>query len=246
MTIMTEADLRAEGLTDQTKEFHIQPDVKLTPSAREFLMDRQIKLVIDEAHTMTVEPIKKPAPADPNAKFVDAETGEGYDVKPEDMTHLRGNILVKKTHPRIALRGKLDGLQARILLLEARFPEKAALRADLDNVRSYVAHILQGEVKDIPLEEIPLLNLTLDEIHEMSHNVQGHFGISHQIPDVSMGVVALELNLLRTEVREAELFAANAFPKGDSLGVIAQLNRLSSGIYILFCRTITGYYEKIE
>ena len=68
--------------------------------------------------------------------------------------------------------------------------------------------------------------------------------MNHPVPDPSMGAVAMELNFLRTQVREAELCAANAFPKGDELNMIQHLNRLSSGIYILFCRVLSGYYER--
>lgn len=38
--------------------------------------------------------------------------------KPETMTHLRGNVLVKKTHPLIALRGEIDSLEAEIIVVQ--------------------------------------------------------------------------------------------------------------------------------
>ena len=36
--------------------------------------------------------------------------------KPEDMTHLHGDVLVSKTHPRIKFRGAIDSLEAALLL----------------------------------------------------------------------------------------------------------------------------------
>ena len=38
--------------------------------------------------------------------------------KPEHMTHLHGNVLVPKTHPRIAFRGAIDTLEAELLLAQ--------------------------------------------------------------------------------------------------------------------------------
>ena len=188
-------------------------------------------------------------PIDRNAKtpYVDHLTGEGLAEKPEDMTHLRGNRLVKKTHPRIAFRGKLDGLQAKILLLEADLADQPELMKDVDGLLVYVQKILGAEVRGVRTEEITLFGLSHRELREMSHNVKKHFGIDHPVPCASMGKTALTLNLLRTEVREAELFAARAFEEeDDDLGIIEHLNRLSSGVYILFCRVLTGYYKSFK
>ena len=38
--------------------------------------------------------------------------------KPEHMTHLHSNVLVAKTHPRIAFRGAMDTLEAELLLAQ--------------------------------------------------------------------------------------------------------------------------------
>ena len=38
--------------------------------------------------------------------------------KPEHMTHLRGDHLVYKDHPRIAFRGAIDSLEAEIIVLQ--------------------------------------------------------------------------------------------------------------------------------
>ena len=43
--------------------------------------------------------------------------GGWLEEKPEHMTHLNGDTLVPKTHPRILFRGKLDTLEAELLLL---------------------------------------------------------------------------------------------------------------------------------
>ena len=45
-------------------------------------------------------------------------TGGTVTEKPEHMTHLHGNVLVMKTHPRIAFRGAIDTLEAELLLAQ--------------------------------------------------------------------------------------------------------------------------------
>ena len=54
-----------------------------------------------------------------------------------------------------------------------------------------------------------------------------------------MGEVCIELNALRTKSREVELAAIDAFckpPRIDRLDIIKALNRLSRGIYIIYCK----------
>lgn len=268
MKVLTEADLRAARISRADGKYRVAKDTFVTPAAREYLRDRGVRLVMEEDGVpdagisgaeqravaapdgavrdgyapMTRTPVKRNG----ERTFVNAETGEGYSEKPEEMTHLRGNLLVPKTHPRIALRGELDGMQARVLLLQVRFSENRLLCQDLESVLSFLRAILGAEVKGEKLPETPLFGLSHRELRRMSHQVKETFGIDHPIPDCTMGEAALELNLLRTQVRLAELAAARAFPDGDCLGLIEHLNRLSSGIYILFCRMVSGYYERME
>ncbi len=159
------------------------------------------------------------------------------------MTHLRGNLLVKKSSPRIAFRGKLDSLEAAILEAQALAHRQnaPAVRDGLGEVLEQVHLVLGAEVKDQPLEEVPILGMDQARLRQVSHNVKGAFGIDHPIPSWEMGELALRLNTLRTQVRETELAAAVAFeapgetPRPD---IIRALNRLSSAVYILFCKLL--------
>lgn len=238
MKVLTEADLRAARVSPETGCWHVPQDTFVTPAAREYLQDRKVTLVFDAHAPMHRVPLR----SQDGRPYVDGETEERLAEKPEDMTHLRGGVLVRKTHPRIALRGGLDSLQARVLLLQADCG--GVLRGDLDSVLAYIRAILGAEVKDEPLGETELLGLSHSELRRQSHDVRGTFGMDHPIPDVSMGRTALELNLLRTQAREVELMAAQCFPEGERLDIIQHLNRLSSGVYILFCREISGYYQR--
>jgi ethanolamine utilization cobalamin adenosyltransferase len=53
--------------------------------------------------------------------------------------------------------------------------------------------------------------MTEERIREASHDPKSAFGIGHFMPDRSMGEDMAHLNLLRTEVRAAELAACDAF-----------------------------------
>lgn len=244
MKVLTEAELRAKRISFENNEFHVEAGTFITPTAKEFLRDKGIALVIDaeKKSSMTITPVKNRG----DHTYIDAETGESYREKPENMTHLRGNILVKKTHPRIALRGKIDTLQAKVLILMAENKDKSALYRDLSDILSALREILKAEVKGEKLSKFYLFGLNEQEIHEMSHKVKDNFGMEHPIPDAAMGKTALEINLLRAEIRETELAAANAFDDEEDMGIIKAMNRLSSGVYVIFCRLLSGYYSDME
>ena len=191
---------------------------------------------------MTVTEI---AGEDGRARFTDAQTGRPISEKGERMTHLRGNVLVGKDHPRIALRGKIDSLSALILLVQSQAEQGAAqsLRDDLQEILSRVREILAAEVKDEPVPEHTLLGLESQQLRIASQNVRQSVGIDHPIPDHHMSGIALQLNYLRTQIRETELAAVNAFAPGQDGGIIEALNRLSSAVYLIFCRELAGSYN---
>ena len=186
-----------------------------------------------------------PHGADHKPQYVNGETGEVLSVKPENMTHLHGNVLVPKTHPQIAFRGMLDSLEAKIMSLQVAASENGLHRLTdaLDEVLAYVRQILSAEVLDKELEEIHLLGLDSAGLRYESHHIKDIYGIPHPMPEYRMGRICIGLNELRTFVRETELAAARAFQSGDTCtrpDIVEAMNRLSSVIYILFCRQLTG------
>ena len=186
-----------------------------------------------------------PQGADHKPQYVNGETGEVLSVKSENMTHLHGNVLVPKTHPQIAFRGMLDSLEAKIMSLQVTASENGLHRLTdaLDEVLAYVRQILSAEVLDKELGEIHLLGLDSAGLRYESHHIKEIYGIPHPMPEYRMGRICIGLNELRTFVRETELAAARAFQSGDTCtrpDIVEAMNRLSSVIYILFCRQLTG------
>ena len=242
--ILTENDLRSHPPAPGARQYQVEEGTFVTESARSWLEKRDIQLVILPKGRMCGGMSRTPLPDRGSRTYLDAATGLPLGrEKPEEMTHLRGNLLVKKSSPRIAFRGKLDSLEAAILEAQALAHRQnaPAVRDDLGEVLEQVRLVLGAEVKDQPLEEVPILGMDQARLRQVSHNVKGAFGIDHPIPSWEMGELPLRLNTLRTQVRETELAAAVAFeapgetPRPD---IIRALNRLSSAVYILFCKLL--------
>lgn len=191
----------------------------LTPSARDYLTREKIAIL--------------PAQQAKIEEYV-LENGAVFREKPENFTHLRGNILVPKTHPVIAFRGKMDTLQACLLLAQAACGEPA-----IGQLLTLARNILRWEVLQEPAAMEQLLGLSEQELRRHSHDPAKYYGIPHFMPASTDGEALLWLNFCRCAAREAELVAAHAF--GNTRNDLLQaLNRLSSAIYILMIRAKKG------
>lgn len=160
-------------------------------------------------------------------------SGGTLQEKPENMTHLTGNILVSKDHPRIIFRGKLDTLQAQLLLAGQ---ESGAPVEGLREILTFTREILKCEVLDQPLSSSRLLGLDEEEIHHRSHFPQEYYGTAHFMPEFGQGAVMARLNLCRCLAREAEIGAVAAFPENQRPDILRAMNRLSSALYLLMLR----------
>lgn len=159
----------------------------------------------------------------------------GYaEEKPEHMTHLNGEVLVPKTHPRIRFRGKMDTLEAELILCQ-RIP--GAPEGALGEILDLSRKILRCDVLDEPLIWDTLCGLSEQEQRERSHMPQDYYGQPHFMPQASDGSVIAGLNRARCFAREAELAAVEAFSnrEGNLIreDIPKALNRMSSMLYLL-------------
>ena len=159
----------------------------------------------------------------------------GYaEEKPEHMTHLNGEVLVPKTHPRIRFRGKMDTLEAELILCQ-RIP--GAPEGALGEILALARKILRCDVLEEPLIWDTLCGLTQEEQRERSHMPQDYYGQPHFMPQASDGSVIAGLNRARCFAREAELAAVEAFSDREGNPVREDipkaLNRMSSMLYLL-------------
>ena len=199
--------------------FFLGKNDSLTSAARDFLQRERIEILPAER-------------AKPERYRL---LGGGYtEEKPEHMTHLDGLTLVSKTHPRILFRGKLDSLEARLILCRLEAPE---YDKELGELLDHTRMLLRREVLGEPVEEGTLLGMSAQELRLRSHFPQDYYGQPHFMPEAADGPVMAQLNLARACAREAELAAAAAFtgPDGQVLrpDLIKAMNRLSSAIYLL-------------
>lgn len=212
METITEAMLRSARLPEAGGEYRVRQGVFVTPQAKEYLALRGMAVVYE---------------------------------KPEGMTHLRAGVLVPKSHLRIALRGLLDALEARIISLQVLTHSEGlnGLTEDLEDALHYVRVILAAEVKESPLEPMRLFGLDQDRLRAISHDPSVMFGIGHPLPSYTFGAVAAGLNELRTQTRICELAAVRAFDAEQKKrpDIILALNRLSSGFYVLYCKSAAGH-----
>ncbi len=253
MDILTEADLRCGKIKAENSLIKVKSGTFVTPLAKEYMNDRNLSLEFYDSSdsggsfgkgVMSYSKI----PQTGSRRFFDFETGESFSEKPEYMTHLRDNLLVSKDNPRILLRGKFDSLQALIISSQiiAKNNGYENIAEDLDEVLSFVQILLACEVKEQPVPEIKLLGMNSQRLRYVSHHIKEELGVEHSVPHYSMGEVCATLNQVRTLIREAELLAVRAFSydgKQERNDIVEALNRLSSCVYIIFCKKVAGQYE---
>ena len=217
--VLTEAMLRALCLP-RGACVPVPEGTALTPLAREYVREQGL--------TVTTLPAGQ------------AEGG----AKPEYMTHLNPAVLVSKTHPRICLRGKLDTLEALLLQTQLLAQERGRgeVARALGEIYTLAQRVLAAEVKDEPLGPFNLLGMDSAALRVNSHNPKGFAGLDdHPVPHTGMGGLCLALNFLRTQVRETELAAAQAFVSQNAVDrpdLLEALNRMSSAVYLLFLKEL--------
>ncbi len=168
--------------------------------------------------------------------------GGGYlEEKPEHMTHLNAEILVPKDHPRILFRGRMDTLEAELILCQLA---DKALAQPVGEVLDLARQIIRREVLEEPLEAGKICGLTEDEQRKRSHFPQDYYGQTHFMPQAEDGLTIARLNRARCAAREAELAAVTAFRDREGNptrpDILRALNRMSSMLYILMIQEKAG------
>jgi ethanolamine utilization cobalamin adenosyltransferase len=248
VSVLTEAALRIllkdEDL-DALKEYRVGADVIVTPSAKSYLTDHRIDLVIGDKRV-----IKNPSGRDcsgggePARRKDSPEPARGGGVKPEYMTSLRAGELAPKDHKVIKLRGRVDSFEAKLLETQMAFRKMGleGIEKDLGEVLDYTRAVMRSEVLDEPLPPMELFGMDEDAIHDSSHHPQKYFGVPHFMPvTIDDGEAVLMLNVLRTIVREVEIAAYEAFTDESSqvpsrTDIVKALNRMSSALYVMMLR----------
>jgi len=204
---------------DGRRVFYLAKGDQLTSGARDFLSRERIEIFPAES-------------AKPERYQL---LGGGYlEEKPEHMTHLNSQFLVIKSHPRIIFRGKLDTLEAELLLCQL---EAEHLVAPVGEILALARTLIRCDVLEEPVRWEKLCGLTEEEQRKRSHFPQDYYGQPHFMPGVCDGKIIARLNCARCAAREAELAAVAAFSDREGNptrpDILRALNRMSSMLYIL-------------
>ena len=208
---------------DGKRVFYLGKNDRLTPGARDLLTRQRVEIL----------PAEQAAPREYRLL-----SGGTLREKPEELTHLSGDLLVPKAHPRIAFRGAIDSLEAELLLCQKA--EKEPLRGQLGEILDLSRHLIRWEVLEEPVKWEKLCGLTAEELRSHSHRPQDFYGQPHFMPEAGDSETVLRLNRCRCAARSAELAAVRAFTDENGAAtrrdILQAMNRLSSMLYILMIR----------
>lgn len=200
---------------DGKRVFYLGKGDQLTSDARDFLTRERISIL----------PASEARPD--RYRLLNGGYMEG---KPEHMTHLNGDTLVEKTHPRILFRGAVDTLEGELLLAAAG--ATGEIRKQLEETLAYTRTLLRNEVLDEPVKAETLGGMDEKALRERSHRPQDFYGQPHFMPSLEDKLLLLQVNRARCAARAAELHAVAAFPTGRE-DLLRAFNRLSSFLYLI-------------
>ena len=212
---------------DGKRVFYLGKGDQLTSQARDFLNRERIEIL----------PADRARPHEYRLL-----SGGSVTEKPEHMTHLHSNVLVVKTHPRIAFRGAIDTLEAELLLAQAALCKP--YDDQVGEVLEFTRLLIRCDVLDEPVPDEKLCGLTEQELRVRSHRPQDYYGQPHFMPAAGDGEDLLRVNRARCATRAAELSAVAAFSDREGnptrQDILKALNRLSSMLYIIMIQLKAG------
>ena len=244
MELLTLEDVRRMSDNGRRGPVVVRAGQALTPGARAWLASHRVEVVYPQGGGS----VGRGDPGAPD-RLPQYRTlsGETLTEKPEHMTHLKGNLLVPKDHPRIAFRGMIDTLEAETMLVQLASADYPGLVDELEEVLTFVRRFIRCDVLDEPVGEIRLCGYTAEELRQVSHYPDKYLGQPHFLPGRRDGRALLAVNKLRTLARRTELAAYAAFRDGAGKltreDIILGLNRLSSLLWIMVIKLKAGQYE---
>ncbi|MBZ1875886.1 ethanolamine utilization cob(I)yrinic acid a,c-diamide adenosyltransferase EutT [Klebsiella pneumoniae] len=211
---ITEAWLRANHTLSEGGEIHLPADARLTPSARELLesrhlrvkfLDRQGRLFVEDDE-QTPQPVHVLTSSDHPPQACCELCHQPVGKKPDTLTHLTADTLVAKNDPRLG-------------------------------------NIMRADALEEPLAAQSIAGFSEAQLHRLSHQPLRYLGHDHLVPEARHGRDVALLNLLRGKVREAEVTAAQVFITPQfavqRADILQALNRLSSAVYVMMILGVT-------
>lgn len=254
--VLSEDILKIKYRKEPFDVFEIEKGTLLTPSAKQFLNEKGIELVIkgekplvstknEEDNVEAEEKIFYEKP-----KYV-GKNGEYYFEKPEYMTVVDGNVLISKNSKLIALRGKIETFLAEVLLtgkeIELTSSNDKLIR-DIETIIKFIQNIMVAEKLDKILENQTFFDSkSIKDIKEIIENPKEYFKKGHLLEiSLNSDLTIHKLNRLRFLARELEIQAIDYFVEDYKLSrkdLLEAFNILSDVIYIIILKVDNGEYR---
>lgn len=148
---ITEAWLRANHTLSEGAEIHLPADSRLTPSARELLESRHLRIkFIDEQGRLFVDdeqqqpqPVHGLTSSDEHPQACCELCRQPVAKKPDTLTHLSAEKMVAKSDPRLGFRAVLDSTIALAVWLQIELAEP--WQPWLADIRSRLGNIMRAD-----------------------------------------------------------------------------------------------------
>lgn len=240
MAILTEATVRKLIKTteiQETKVVEVEKGTIITPSARSFLSDHQIKLQ-EMPKCETKEEFTQKNEAEQTGKkeaqnpFVYKTLDGGQFVeKPVYMSILKGNTIVPNDHPEIKLRGQLDTLHGEVLKVQLLASEAGF--SDLIEELELIARCSQFMQES----RLPSKLAYPRETEVVTFPI-----------DYQMGALVIALNQLRLMIEQTSLMAYESLKEADGtikeVELLEVLTKLARFCWKLMDNVNKGKYKK--
>ena len=177
MKFITEMELRDLYKAEPFATYVLQPDTKITPGARQFLIDRRVALE--------------------QAQCSNDETSKIHQSNPVQ-THERWCSL--------RLRRRMDCIASLFLLIVAELLHSgdAVLSEDVMTLRKYFRNVQKAEQEQTAADKLQFWGFSEEEIKERADNLQKFVDVDEFHVGLANGRVIAQLNYLRASLREVE------------------------------------------
>lgn len=255
--VLSEDILKIKYRKEPFDIFEIEKGTLLTPSAKQFLNEKGIKLVVKEEKIATStkkEVVNSKIEEEKNLyekpKFV-GKNGEYYFEKPEYMTVVDGNVLISKNNKLISLRGKIETFLAEVLLtgkeIGLHFNNDKFI-SDIQTVIKFLQNIIVAEKLNRILENQTFFDLkSIKDIKDIVKNPKQYFKKGHLLEiSLDSDLIIHKLNRLRFLARELEIQVIDYFVtdyKVSREDLIEAFNILSDVIYVIILKIDNGDYK---
>jgi len=177
MKFITEMELRDLYKTEPFATYVLKPDTKITPGARQFLVDRRVTLV--------------------QAQCSD---GEQSNIDESNQVQVRENWCT------LRLLGRMECIEALFLLIAAELLHSgdAVLSEEVMALSKCFRNVRNAEREQIAPDNIQFWGWSEEEIKTRSDDLEKNFDISEFHVGLENGKVVALLNYLRASLREVE------------------------------------------